>query len=161
MGEKAERTGWVWRALAGRPADIAVQGVAEVPSRISPVTTRGMRGRQEEVVPHDPVGGAALGEPRGGLGPAPRGDGLPDLVQSGQPAEVDREDWVPGELPPVEERRGVSPELDPPAFGEPMEDQDQDEALEARIPDCNIALPEEWVQGQNPIQNRDGENDLP
>ena len=42
-----------------------------------------------------------------------------------------------------------------------MEDQDQDEALEARIPDCNIAPPEEWVQGRNPIQNPDREDDLP
>ena len=121
--QDAKRKGWVWRALAGQPADIAVQGVEEVPSRIGPVTTRGMRDRQEEVVPHDPVGGAAMEEPRGGLGPAPRGDGLPDLVQSGQPAEVDRDDRVPGELPLGEERRGASPELDPPAFGDPMEDQ--------------------------------------
>ena len=58
--QAAERKGWVWRALAGLPADIAVQVVEEVPSRISPVTTRGMRDRQEEVVPHDPVGAAAL-----------------------------------------------------------------------------------------------------
>ena len=56
-----------------------------------------MRDRQEEVVPHDPVGGAALEEPRGDLEPAPMGDGLPDLVQSDQPAEVDRDDWVPRE----------------------------------------------------------------
>ena len=58
--QAAEKRGWVWRALAGLPADRAVQVVEEVPSRISPVTTRGMRDRQEEVVPHDPVGGAPL-----------------------------------------------------------------------------------------------------
>ena len=75
-----ERKGWVWRALAGLPADIAIQMVEEVPSRISPVTTRGMRDRKEEVVLHDPGGGAALEEPRGDLRPAPRGDGPPDLV---------------------------------------------------------------------------------
>ena len=42
-----------------------------------------------------------------------------------------------------------------------MEDQDQDEALEARIPDCNIAPPEKWLQGQTPIQIPDREDDLP
>ena len=100
-------------------------------------------------------------EPRGGLGPAPRGDGLPDLVQSGQSAEVDREDCVPGELPLGKERRGAGPELDSPAFGDPMEDQDRDEELRARIPYGNIAPPEEWVQGQHPIQNPDQDDDLP
>ena len=42
-----------------------------------------------------------------------------------------------------------------------MEDQDEDEALEARIPDCNIAPPQEWVQGRHLIQNPDREDDLP
>ena len=105
--QAAERKDCVWLALAGLPADIAVRVVEEVPSRISPVTTRGMRDRQEEVVPHDPVGGSALEEARGHLGTTPRADGLPDLVQSDQPAEVDRVDRVHRELPLVEERRGV------------------------------------------------------
>ena len=109
--QAAERKGWVWPALAGLPADIAVQVFEEVPSRTSPVTTRGMRDRQEEVVPHDPVGGAALEEPRGDLGLAPSGDGLPDLVQSDQPAQVDRDDRIPREFSLVEEGTGVGPEL--------------------------------------------------
>ena len=110
-----------------------------------------MRDRQEEVAPHDPVGGAALGVPRGDLGQAPRGDGLPELVQSDQPAEVDRDERVPRELPLVEERRGAGPELAPPAFGDPVEDQYQDEALEAGIPDCNIAPPQKGVQDRYPM----------
>ena len=64
-------------------------------------------------------------------------------------------------MPLVEERRGVLHELDPLAFGDPIEDQDQDEVLEARIPDCNIAPPQEGLQAPNPIQILDWEDDLP
>ena len=42
-----------------------------------------------------------------------------------------------------------------------MEDQDHAEALEARIPDCNIAPPQEGVQARNPIQILDREDDFP
>ena len=55
----------------------------------------------------------------------------------------------------------ASPELAPPAFGDPVEDQDQDESLEARIPDCNIAPTQEGVQARNPIQSLEREDDLP
>ena len=109
LEQAAKRGGWVWRTLTGLPAEAAVQAFEEAPVRIRPVTTTGMRDRQEEVVPQEPVGAAALEEPQGDPGPAPIGESLPELFRVGRPAEVHQDDRVPRELPLVEKKWGQVP----------------------------------------------------